>query len=137
MKIESDAFSRQENAKVSFVEQARVKTEVGTKLENARFEAVEEAKEVAAQNEHSESDLRTAVDKVNQYAGVQQVSLRLSIEKELGQLVISVVDKDTDEVIRQIPSDHAIKLAKRIDEVMQEFFSGEPGRAISLLNDEA
>lgn len=91
----------------------------------------------SGKNEYPESDLQSALDKVNQYAEVQQVSLRLNVEKELGQVVVKVMGKDTDEVIRQIPSDHAIELAKRIDEVMQEFFAGKPDQAISLLNDEA
>lgn len=114
----------------------RASTEAGTKLENARTSAVEELKSAMSADPESREDLQEAVDKVNQYADIQQVSLRLQVEKELQRVVVKVVDKDTDEVIRQIPSEQTIALAKHLDEVMQEFLSGEPSSAFSLLSDE-
>lgn len=122
--------------KVSAQEVERASTEAGAKLENARTSAVEELKKTAMSSDpESRKELQEAVEKVNQYADIQKVSLRLQVEKELQRVVVKVVDKDTDEVIRQIPSEQTIALAKRLDEVMQEFLSGEPNSAFSLLSD--
>jgi flagellar protein FlaG len=44
-------------------------------------------------------------------------SLRFSVEKELDQVVIQVVDNDTDEMVRQIPPEHMIALVKRMREL--------------------
>ena len=140
MKIDSntDAYShsmdmRQKNS-ASQVDRAT--TEAGIKLENARAAAVEELKSTMSGKEGSEDDLRDAVEKVNQYADIQKVSLRLQVEKELQQVIVKVVDIETDEVIRQIPSEQTIAIAKRLDEVMKEFLAGDTSSAFSLLSDE-
>ncbi|MDX1400057.1 MAG: flagellar protein FlaG, partial [Oceanospirillum sp.] len=134
----TDAYShsmevRQKNS-ASQVDRAT--TEAGIKLENARAAAVEELKSTMSGKEGSEDDLRDAVEKVNQYADIQKVSLRLQVEKELQQVIVKVVDIETDEVIRQIPSEQTIAIAKRLDEVMKEFLAGDTSSAFSLLSDE-
>lgn len=143
MKVEgsNDAYGqgyemRQKNAGMDV---GKVTTEAGVKLENARTSAVDELKSAMAGQKGGgdrEKELQDAVDKVNQYAEIQQVSLRLQVEKELQRVVVEVVDKDTDEVIRQIPSEQTIEIAKRLDEVMKEFFSGSVSQSFSLLSDE-
>lgn len=141
MKIDSvDSY----NGAVTTGQQQRIRTEevqsakaeASVKLENARELAVEEAKSLGASKGYSEKDIQDAVEKVNQYAEIQKVNLQLEVEKELKTVIVKVVDKDTDEVIRQIPSEQTIALAKRLDEVMKEFLTGQSGSAFSLLSDE-
>lgn len=114
----------------------KVTTEAGITLENARSKAIEELKSTMSGKEDRKEDLQEAVDKVNKYADIQKISLRLQVEKELKQVVVKVVDIDTDEVIRQIPSEQTIAIAKRLDEVMKEFLAGDTRSAFSLLSDE-
>lgn len=141
MKIDSvDSY----NGAVTTGQQQRIRTEevqsakaeASVKLENARESAVEEAKALGASKGYSDKDVQDAVEKVNQYAEIQKVNLQLEVEKELNTVIVKVVDKDTDEVIRQIPSEQTIALAKRLDEVMKEFLTGQSGSAFSLLSDE-
>lgn len=49
---------------------------------------------------------------------VQNVSreLRFSVDADLGRTVVTVVDQTTDQVIRQIPGEEAIAMAKYISE---------------------
>lgn len=49
---------------------------------------------------------------------VQKVSreLRFSVDADLGRTVVTVVDQSTDQVIRQIPGDEALAMAKYISE---------------------
>lgn len=140
MKIDSStdayAHSADMRQKNSATQVDKITTEAGVKLENARASAIEELKSSMAGKEGSEEDLRDAVEKVNQYADIQKVSLRLQVEKELQKVIVKVVDKDTDEVIRQIPSEQTIAIAKRLDEVMKEFLQGDTRSAFNLLSDE-
>lgn len=125
---------QQEKVRTDGVQSA--KAEASVKLENARESAVEEAKAIGAAKGYSERDVQEAVEKVNQYAEIQKVNLQLEVEKELKTVIVKVVDRETDEVIRQIPSEQTIALAKRLDEVMKEFLTGQSGSAFSLLSDE-
>jgi flagellar protein FlaG len=45
--------------------------------------------------------------------------IELSIDKELNQVIVRVVDKESGELIRQIPSEEFLKLKR--------FFSNQPG----------
>lgn len=49
---------------------------------------------------------------------VQNVTreLRFSVDADLGRTVVTVVDQNTDQVIRQIPGDEALAMAKYISE---------------------
>lgn len=140
MKIDGNAdvyaHSLDTRQKHSAAEVDKVTTEAGITLESARSKAVEELKSTMSGKEGSAEDLQEAVEKVNQYADIQKISLRLQVEKELKQVVVKVVDIDTDEVIRQIPSEQTIAIAKRLDEVMKEFLAGDTRSAFSLLSDE-
>jgi flagellar protein FlaG len=42
--------------------------------------------------------------------------LQFTVDKESGETVIKVVDKETDEVIRQIPSQEFMELRKRLED---------------------
>lgn len=44
-------------------------------------------------------------------------SLKFSIDDDLGTVVIKVIDSSSDEVIKQIPSEEAIALAKALDKI--------------------
>ncbi|OPX56823.1 Uncharacterized conserved protein, FlaG/YvyC family [Oceanospirillum multiglobuliferum] len=119
------------------VDKEVVQLETSTQLDNVRTNAVQQLKNAKESDVYALGEVDMALEKINKYAEIQQVNLRLSVDKELNRVVIRVVDKDTDEMIRQIPSEQAIALAKRIDEVMQEFFIGKADQAINLFDDRA
>ena len=43
--------------------------------------------------------------------------LRFSVDRESGDTIIKVIDRDTEEVVRQIPSEEMVRLRKRLEEV--------------------
>ncbi len=59
--------------------------------------------------------------------GVQnlQRSLQFSVDESSGRTVIKVVDKDTQEVIRQIPEQQVLELAARLDQSAGVFVQDE------------
>lgn len=74
----------------------------------------------------SRQDLEQAVDKLNEYITSVDRSLRFSVAESSGDTIITVVDSQTEEVIRQIPSEDTLKLAN----ILQDTLGG-------LVNEEA
>ncbi|WP_148715879.1 flagellar protein FlaG [Chitinolyticbacter meiyuanensis] len=66
----------------------------------------------------SGDELKDAVKKLNETAQALSNSsaLNFSIDNDVNAVVVKVVDSSTDEVIRQIPSEEAIAIAKAIDQ---------------------
>ncbi len=55
-----------------------------------------------------------AVTALNDYVQSLQRDLKFTVDPELGRPVVSVVDSNTQQVIRQIPNDVAIRLARNL-----------------------
>ena len=68
-----------------------------------------------AQSATDSSQLQKAVTKLNDYVQNLQRKLSFSVSEDTGQTIIKVYDTETDELIRQIPSEETIKLAESID----------------------
>ncbi|GAA6203416.1 flagellar protein FlaG [Thalassotalea sp. SU-HH00458] len=54
---------------------------------------------------------------------VQNRHLNFDIVDDSGDVVVKVVDKDTDEVIRQIPSEEFLQVANKINDLLDELSS--------------
>lgn len=54
-----------------------------------------------------------------------QPNLDFSIHEETGAFVVKVIDKDSGEVIRQLPSEEALRIAEQLDEMRGLLFKGE------------
>lgn len=72
--------------------------------------------------------LQQAVDVVNQAVALQQRALNFSIDELSGRSVIKVVDYETEELIKQIPSEELLKVAQDIRRLQDEM-----GQSIGLL----
>lgn len=59
-------------------------------------------------------DLQQAVTRMNDFVQNLQRDLRFEVDDDLGRTVISVVDSETKEVIRQIPPETVIERARRL-----------------------
>ena len=63
-----------------------------------------------------EEDVDQAVRELNENSQVVQRELHFAIDKDSGHTVIKVVDSKTEEVIRQIPGEEVLKVARRLNE---------------------
>lgn len=65
----------------------------------------------------SKEEVVQAVTQIADY--VQSISrdLQFRVDEQIGTTVITVVDSETDEIIRQIPAEEAVSLARYIAEV--------------------
>ncbi|MFT6907766.1 MAG: flagellar protein FlaG [Oleiphilaceae bacterium] len=61
-------------------------------------------------------DVKNAVTKLNDFIQTVQRNLQFNLDDASGKTIITVVDKQTSEVVRQIPDDVAIKLAQDLQQ---------------------
>lgn len=59
-----------------------------------------------------------AVKHINQSLPISSQSLEFSLDDDSKQMVVKVIDQDTREVVRQIPSVEALEIAKSLDKMM-------------------
>lgn len=62
-----------------------------------------------------EARVENATQLLNEFMKHAAIGLRFSTEQDSGQIVVRVVSKQTGELIRQIPSEEALKLSKALD----------------------
>ncbi|WP_305857428.1 flagellar protein FlaG [Balneatrix alpica] len=72
--------------------------------------------------------LKVAVDDINRIVEAQNRQLRFNMDESSGKPVITVLDSETDKVIREIPSEEVRRLASRVRELQQEL-----GQATGLI----
>jgi flagellar protein FlaG len=66
----------------------------------------------------SSTDIPKLVDKLNDISEKEPLSVSFGYDEELGKVFINVVDKNSGEVIRKLPSEEAMKFAKSIKETV-------------------
>lgn len=59
--------------------------------------------------------LDEAVGKINEYVASTQRELRFSVDETTGKQIVQVVNQTTAEVVRQIPGDVALRLARNLN----------------------
>ena len=99
------------------------------KNEQNNVHSIESAKtNKTEEKESSEQALETAVKRLNSYVQSVNRKLEFNVEKDSGQTVVKVIDSETDELIRQIPNEEALHIAKQLDGI-----SGDNTQASGLL----
>lgn len=64
-----------------------------------------------------DEELNAVVKEVNDFIKPLNNSLQFSIDKETGTTVVKVIDTETQEMIKQIPSEEMLALAKALDQL--------------------
>ena len=65
-------------------------------------------------------DLKQAVSQLNDFVQNVQRDLQFSIDKESGAMVVKVIDAKSEKVIRQMPSEETLRLARSLVEQSDE-----------------
>ena len=74
------------------------------------------AEEFKRRDEGRAEELSEAVSQLNDYVQNVQRDLQFEVNNELGQTVVRVIDQQTQEVIRQIPDEVALRLAEKLQQ---------------------
>lgn len=70
----------------------------------------------AASQQQGQQQVEEAVSSINEFVQNQQRTIRFSIDEQSGRDVVVVLDQLTDEVIRQIPAEELLAIARRLAE---------------------
>lgn len=70
----------------------------------------------------SQDDLKKAVTDIKEFVQAAQRNLDFSIDDSTHRVVVKVIATDTGEVIRQIPSETALKLAQSLSSASHVLF---------------
>jgi flagellar protein FlaG len=73
----------------------------------------------------SKDELEAAVSNVEAFTQSIRRDLKFSMDDESGKVVVKVTDSTTGEVIRQMPSEEALKLAQRLQEARSLLFQAK------------
>ncbi len=81
-------------------------------------EQIEKNKKVSLKYEDLPKDvIKEATENLQKKLSMLNSQLKIETDKETGIQVVKIVDKDTKEVIKQLPPEAVLKIAKYIDEI--------------------
>lgn len=85
------------------------------------------------QQRDSAQEVAQATRDISEYIQTVNRSLQISVDRDLGSTIITVVDKATDEVVRQIPAEEVVALARFLARQQAELGGSElPGRGVLM-----
>jgi flagellar protein FlaG len=86
---------------------------------NALTETVTETEQsVAVKDEQSEAEvLAEVVEQLSEVVTLMNKGLAFSVDEDSGSAIVKVMDIDTGDIIRQIPSEEALELAQKLQYV--------------------
>jgi flagellar protein FlaG len=94
------------------------------------------AGEKTGKQDMPEADIENEVQKLQEFSKLQGWTVNFSVEKDLDQVVIKVVDAETKSMIRQIPSEELLAISKRIKELREGGVADSASRVGLLLDNE-
>ncbi len=108
--IQSQALQNTQKAETA--ESIESKKNVDAEKDKRQEIATEKLADVS--KDLSQETLDDTISQLNNSLQNIQRNLEFSIDKDVGMIVINVKDKETDEVVRQIPSKEVLELAKNL-----------------------
>lgn len=90
------------------------KTEVTAAEKSGQSLPLENVAKVAAETDSQQ--VEHAVSKLNEYVQSTARALNFQVDDESGKTVIKVYDRESDQLIRQIPNELVLELARRLNE---------------------
>ena len=96
----------------------------------------ERAKEKVRKSDVSDKDIEKEVQNLQEFSKLQGWTVNFSVEKDLEQVVIKVVDANTKSMIRQIPSEELLAISKRLKDLREGDVIGGGSRVGLLLDKE-
>jgi flagellar protein FlaG len=108
--LEQPGFSvQQRHASAANTDKQNAKDQIVQKPANAETVSATPVKNDKKANE----ELNAAVQQMNTYVQNIQRDLQFSVDEESGRNVVKVIDSKSKEVIRQIPSEEVLALARQ------------------------
>lgn len=93
-----------------------------TDLKDLELMSTSAAENFTENSEEQKDKLNQAIEKLNETAKVFNRSLKFKMHEATHRTMISVVDTDTDKVIREIPGEEALDMVAEMQEYMGMIF---------------
>ncbi|WP_028765220.1 flagellar protein FlaG [Shewanella colwelliana] len=100
----------------------KFRTEQGSELNpNAIIQAVDESQKAEDEKDdkpqQSPEEMQKLVAELSDMMSVMRKGLAFKIDEDSGTNIVSVMDVDSGDIIRQIPNEEALELAQKLSEV--------------------
>jgi flagellar protein FlaG len=83
-------------------------------------QGLQAANEQLNKEDQLSQSLQKLADSSNQLAQIQDRKLEFTTSQESGRTIVKVIDKESDDVIRQIPSEEFIRVAEKISDLSDQ-----------------
>ena len=77
--------------------------------------ATAKADQPAPEVRDDHADLGKAIEELNRYVAGSRTDLRFALDREAGQMVVSIIDAESGQVLRQMPSLEALRIARYLE----------------------
>lgn len=84
---------------------------VGTQITNPVAQAA------PSQKTYTREQVNQAVEAINKTIQAASQNLEFSVDKDMSVVVVKVIDQQTKQVLRQIPTEEALDIAKSLDKL--------------------
>jgi flagellar protein FlaG len=74
---------------------------------------------ILSDTELSIGEVEKALKNLREYAGWGNFNIGFSIDDQTGSLIIKIIDRDTGEMLRQIPTDQILALRSHLQEMLK------------------
>jgi flagellar protein FlaG len=110
---------------VSSAAEARQKQGLPTVATVSNTDEQTVARAVTSAQEVSREDVEDAVATIQEFVQSVRRNINFAVDDGSGRVVVKVTDSGSGDVIRQIPSEEALKLAENLSEVRSLLFKAE------------
>ncbi|WP_225789313.1 flagellar protein FlaG [Pseudomonas sp. Marseille-P8916] len=104
---------------------ARLTEPVVEKPVSRSVEAVREGDEVGLSSVEGAEKVKSAVSEIEKFLSSSRRNLEFSMDEESGKIVVKVIASETGELIRQIPSEEALRIASSLSDVSSLLFDAK------------
>ena len=80
--------------------------------------------EVAKQSAPTPSEVSSAVEDISRHVQNVQRNLSFTIDEDSGSTVVKVIDSESDEVIRQYPTEEILEIRRHLSEMSDDELTG-------------
>ncbi|MGA1861995.1 flagellar protein FlaG [Deferribacter thermophilus] len=91
-------------------------------VKNTQKVVEQSARQQAQKQQVSEQELKNQVKELNKALDMMNIKREFEVDKDLGEVVVKIVDTQENKVVRQIPPEEVLKLAKNIREMVGLLF---------------
>lgn len=97
------------------------------KNEGASFRKLSKEPEKGQKEKSADSrpdDTKEMTEQIDRYLSEMNVSVSFEVSVDTGDTVVKVINRDTQEVIRQIPPEDLMELTRKLEELRGVIFAG-------------